>query len=57
MTDAPPHLDDAGETDDVVALLRQQHQHTRHLIAAAENATADDRAEALRRLVRLHGMA
>ncbi len=54
VTDAMPHLDDAGENDDVVALLMQQHNHIRGLFAEVENAaTADDRAEAFRRLVRL----
>jgi hypothetical protein len=52
-TDAMPHLDDAGANDDVVALLRQRHRHIRDLFAEVENATADDRAEAFRRLVRL----
>jgi hypothetical protein len=31
-----PHLDDAGENDDVVALLRQQHNHIRDLFAEVE---------------------
>jgi hypothetical protein len=53
LTDAMPHLDDADENDDVVALLMQQHHHIRDLFAEVENATADDRAEAFRRLVRL----
>ncbi|MEU6547667.1 hemerythrin domain-containing protein [Streptomyces sp. NPDC046859] len=53
MTDAMPRLDDAGEHDDVVALLMQQHNHIRDLFAEIENATADDRAEAFHRLVRL----
>ncbi|PNG19095.1 hemerythrin domain-containing protein [Streptomyces cahuitamycinicus] len=48
-----PHLDDTGENDDVVALLMQQHNHIRDLFAEVENATADDRGEAFRRLVRL----
>jgi hypothetical protein len=53
LTDAMPHLDDAGENADVVALLMQQHNHIRDLFAEVENATADDREEAFRRLVRL----
>jgi hemerythrin superfamily protein len=53
MTHAMPHMDDTGENDDVVALLTQQHHHIRDSFAAVENATADDRAEAFRRLVRL----
>ncbi|WP_190196421.1 hemerythrin domain-containing protein [Streptomyces djakartensis] len=53
MTDATPRLDDAGENDDVVALLMRQHNHIRDLFAEVENATADDRTEAFRRLVRL----
>ncbi|MCF1644160.1 MULTISPECIES: hemerythrin domain-containing protein [Streptomyces] len=48
-----PHLDETGENDDVVTLLMQQHHHIRDLFAEVENATADDRAEAFRRLVRL----
>ncbi|MFD0318208.1 zinc-binding dehydrogenase [Streptomyces flavalbus] len=47
-----PHLDDTGENDDVVALLKQHH-HIRDLFAGVENATADDRAETFRGLVRL----
>jgi hemerythrin superfamily protein len=46
-------MDEAGENDDVVALLRQQHNHIRDLFAEVENATADDRAESFRRLVRM----
>ncbi|WP_234442937.1 hemerythrin domain-containing protein [Streptomyces cellulosae] len=53
MTDAMPHLDDAHENADVVALLMQQHNHIRDLFAEVENATADDREEAFRRLVHL----
>nr|WP_238431541.1 hemerythrin domain-containing protein [Streptomyces cavernae] len=52
MTDAMPDLDDAGEDDDVVTLLMQQHNHIRDLFAEVENARAGDRAEAFRRLVR-----
>ncbi|MFJ4569186.1 hemerythrin domain-containing protein [Streptomyces caelestis] len=48
-----PHMDEAGENDDVVALLRQQHNHIRDLFAEVENATADGRAESFRRLVRM----
>ncbi|WP_420802579.1 hemerythrin domain-containing protein [Streptomyces cavernae] len=47
-----PDLDDAGEDDDVVTLLMQQHNHIRDLFAEVENARAGDRAEAFRRLVR-----
>ncbi|MEU0589440.1 hemerythrin domain-containing protein [Streptomyces sp. NPDC006132] len=53
MTDAMPHMDDAGENDDVVTLLTQQHHRIRNLFAEVENATAGDRAEAFRGLVRL----
>ncbi|GAB2745793.1 hemerythrin domain-containing protein [Streptomyces bullii] len=53
MTDAMPHLDDTGESDDVVTLLMQQHNHIRDLFAQVENAAAGDRADAFRRLVRL----
>ncbi|MBT2421875.1 hemerythrin domain-containing protein [Streptomyces sp. ISL-22] len=52
MTHAMPHADDAGENDDVVTLLMQQHNHIRDLFAEVENAPANDRAEAFRRLVR-----
>ncbi|MFC5637199.1 hemerythrin domain-containing protein [Streptomyces bullii] len=48
-----PHLDDTGESDDVVTLLMQQHNHIRDLFAQVENAAAGDRADAFRRLVRL----
>jgi hypothetical protein len=27
-----PHLDDTGENDDVVALLKQHHNHIRDLV-------------------------
>ncbi|AXE83847.1 hemerythrin domain-containing protein [Streptomyces sp. Go-475] len=53
MTDAMPHMDDAGENDDVVTLLTQQHHRIRNLFAEVENATGGDRAEAFRGLVRL----
>ncbi|MEU1938245.1 hemerythrin domain-containing protein [Streptomyces coeruleorubidus] len=53
MTDAMPHMDEAGENDDVVALLTQQHNHIRDLFAEVENASAGNRAEPFRRLVRM----
>jgi hemerythrin superfamily protein len=53
MTAAMPHADDTGESDDVVTLLMRQHHHIRDLFAEVENAAADARAEAFRRLVRL----
>ncbi|MFI2428801.1 alcohol dehydrogenase catalytic domain-containing protein [Streptomyces sp. NPDC018955] len=52
MTGVMPHLDDTGENDDVVALLKQQHNHIRDLFAEVESATDDDREEAFRTLVR-----
>lgn len=53
MTDARAHADEAGETEDVVTLLMQQHRHIRDLFAEVENAAAGERAEPFHRLVRL----